>query len=70
MRATVVLRLPHMKQCPWTVPEKDSWALRETTGHSVSLDQFITTMYQTGLDVQSRCKETSLGGLAVNEIEC
>jgi L-serine dehydratase len=45
-------------------------AMRETGEHKVSLDQVIKTMYQTGLDMQSRYKETSLGGLAVNVIEC
>jgi len=38
--------------------------------HKVSLDQVIKTMYQTGLDMQTRYKETSLGGLALNAIEC
>jgi L-serine dehydratase len=38
--------------------------------HKVSLDQVIKTMYQTGLDMQSRYKETSLAGLALNVIEC
>ena len=41
-----------------------------TTEHKVSLDQVIHTMYQTGLDMQSRYKETSLAGLALNIIEC
>jgi L-serine dehydratase len=45
-------------------------ALRETGEHKVSLDQVIQTMYQTGLDMQSRYKETSLAGLALNIIEC
>jgi len=45
-------------------------ALEETGDHKVSLDQVIKTMYQTGVDMQSRYKETSLGGLAVNVIEC
>jgi L-serine dehydratase len=45
-------------------------AMREGEEHKVSLDQVIKTMYQTGLDMQSRYKETSLGGLAVNVIEC
>jgi L-serine dehydratase len=27
-------------------------------------------MFETGKDMQSRYKETSLGGLAVNVIEC
>jgi L-serine dehydratase len=45
-------------------------AMTETTGHKVSLDQVIRTMYQTGLDMQTRYKETALGGLALNVIEC
>jgi L-serine dehydratase len=45
-------------------------AMRETGEHKVSLDQVIQTMYQTGLDMQSRYKETSLAGLALNIIEC
>ena len=38
--------------------------------HRVSLDQVILTMKQTGADMQSRYKETSLGGLAVNIVAC
>ncbi|MBV8114931.1 MAG: L-serine ammonia-lyase [Silvibacterium sp.] len=45
-------------------------AMNETEEHKVSLDQVIKTMYQTGLDMQSRYKETSLAGLALNVIEC
>jgi L-serine dehydratase len=45
-------------------------AMKETGGHKVSLDQVILTMYQTGLDMQTRYKETALGGLALNVIEC
>jgi len=45
-------------------------AMQETGGHKVSLDQVIRTMYQTGLDMQTRYKETALGGLALNVIEC
>jgi len=41
-------------------------ATQEGEGHKVSLDQVIKTMYQTGLDMQSRYKETALAGLAVN----
>ena len=37
---------------------------------TVSLDQVIETMRQTGLDMSSKYKETSQGGLAVNVIEC
>jgi L-serine dehydratase len=45
-------------------------AIRESGQHKVSLDQVIATMYRTGLDMQSKYKETSLGGLALNVIEC
>jgi L-serine dehydratase len=45
-------------------------ALSESGEHKVSLDQVIRTMYLTGLDMQSRYKETSLAGLALNIIEC
>ncbi|HVN94309.1 MAG TPA: L-serine ammonia-lyase [Terracidiphilus sp.] len=45
-------------------------ALNESEEHKVSLDQVIRTMYLTGLDMQSRYKETSLAGLALNVIEC
>ncbi|MCL6463123.1 MAG: L-serine ammonia-lyase [Acidobacterium ailaaui] len=45
-------------------------ALHESEQHKVSLDQVIKTMYLTGLDMQSRYKETSLAGLALNVIEC
>lgn len=38
--------------------------------HHVSLDQVIATMRETGRDMQSIYKETSLGGLAVNVPEC
>jgi len=45
-------------------------ALADTEGHKLSLDQIIETMYRTGMDMQSRYKETSLAGLALNIIEC
>ncbi|MDF1684916.1 MAG: L-serine ammonia-lyase [Legionellaceae bacterium] len=38
--------------------------------HHVTLDKVIKTMLQTGQDMQSIYKETSLGGLAVNFPEC
>jgi L-serine dehydratase len=47
-----------------------SLARRGDGKHSVSLDQVIATMRQTGLDMASNYKETSLGGLAVNVPEC
>lgn len=45
-------------------------ALRGDGTHSVSLDAVIRTMKQTGADMKSTYKETSLGGLAVNVVEC
>ena len=45
-------------------------ALRGTGHHKVSLDQVIETMRQTGIDMSSKYKETSTGGLAVNVIAC
>ncbi len=38
--------------------------------HRVTLDEVIETMRQTGADMQSKYKETSRGGLAVNVAEC
>ncbi|OYV56558.1 MAG: L-serine ammonia-lyase [Legionella sp. 21-45-4] len=38
--------------------------------HRISLDKVIRTMKQTGNDMQTIYKETSLGGLAVNMPEC
>ena len=38
--------------------------------HSVSLDKVIATMKRTGEDMNAIYKETSLGGLAVNIVEC
>ena len=38
--------------------------------HHVSLDQVVATMRATGLDMDVRYKETSLGGLAVNVVAC
>ena len=45
-------------------------ALRGDGTHVVSLDAVIETMRQTGEDMRSQYKETSLGGLAVNVVEC
>lgn len=38
--------------------------------HHVTLDEVIITMRETGKDMSSKYKETALGGLAVNVIEC
>ena len=45
-------------------------ALHQSGAGKVSLDQVIETMRQTGLDMSSKYKETSEGGLAVNVVEC
>lgn len=45
-------------------------AMHGTGIGKVSLDQVIETMRQTGLDMSTKYKETSQGGLAVNVIEC
>jgi L-serine dehydratase len=45
-------------------------ALHSDAPSKVSLDQVIETMRQTGLDMSSKYKETSQGGLAVNVVEC
>jgi L-serine dehydratase len=45
-------------------------ALHQTGQGKVSLDQVIETMRQTGLDMSSKYKETSQGGLAVNVVAC
>ncbi len=45
-------------------------AMNDPGTHKISLDQIIDTMYRTGMDMQSRYKETSLAGLALNIIEC
>jgi L-serine dehydratase len=45
-------------------------ALHGDGQHLVSLDQAVATMRQTGLDMSHKYKETSLGGLAVNVVEC
>lgn len=45
-------------------------ALHAPAQMKVSLDQVIETMRQTGLDMSSKYKETSQGGLAVNVVEC
>ena len=45
-------------------------ALHQGHHSKVSLDQVIETMRQTGLDMSTKYKETSQGGLAVNVVEC
>ena len=45
-------------------------ALSGDGSHKVSLDKVIQTMLQTGRDMQTKYKETSRGGLAINVVEC
>lgn len=45
-------------------------ALMGDGAHKISLDTVIETMRQTGLDMSTKYKETSMGGLAVNVVEC
>ncbi len=47
-----------------------SLALRGDGSHFVPLDACIRTMFETGRDMNSHYKETSLGGLAVNVPNC
>ncbi|WP_163335869.1 L-serine ammonia-lyase [Desulfopila sp. IMCC35008] len=47
-----------------------SLALLEDGEHFISLDSCIAAMKQTGLEMSEKYKETSLGGLAANYIEC
>jgi L-serine dehydratase len=47
-----------------------SLALSGDGSHHVTLDQVIRTMRDTGADMQSKYKETSRGGLAVNVPDC
>jgi L-serine dehydratase len=47
-----------------------SLALRGDGVHHVALDAVIKTMYETGRDMMTKYKETSLGGLAVNVVDC
>ncbi len=45
-------------------------ALLGDGSHKISLDTVIETMRQTGVDMSDKYKETSMGGLAVNVVEC
>jgi L-serine dehydratase len=45
-------------------------AMRGDGSHIVSLDNCIRTMRDTGRDMNSKYKETSTGGLAVNVVAC
>ena len=45
-------------------------ALRGDGEHFISLNKVVRTMRDTGADMQAKYKETSVGVLAVNAIEC
>jgi len=45
-------------------------ALHGDGQHTVSLDQVIKTMRETGADMKTQYKETARGGLALNIVEC
>ena len=50
--------------------DPDGPALRGDGTHYVPLDAVVETMRQTGIDMSTKYKETSEGGLAVNVVEC
>jgi L-serine dehydratase len=54
----------------WKAINAARLAMRGDGRHRVSLDEVISTMRQTGRDMQTIYKETSRGGLAVNVTEC
>ncbi|XPP26114.1 MAG: L-serine ammonia-lyase [Leucobacter sp.] len=45
-------------------------ALMGDGSHHVTLDEVIITMRETGRDMSEKYKETAMGGLAVNVVEC
>ena len=45
-------------------------ALHGDGSHLVSLDAVVETMRETGKDMSSKYKETAMGVLAVNVVEC
>lgn len=47
-----------------------SLAIKGDGTHFVPLDAAVEAMRQTGIDMNEKYKETSLGGLAVNVVEC
>ena len=53
------------------VPNAASHVITQTGRHLlVPVDRIIEVMYRTGMDMQTKYKETSLGGLAVGVVEC
>ena len=45
-------------------------AMNGDGSHRVHLDEVIQTMYQTGLDMHEKYRETATGGLAINAVAC
>lgn len=45
----------------------NTFALLGDGRHRISFDEVVRTMYETGLNLQSQYKETSLGGLALHD---
>ena len=46
------------------IPCIDTFALMSDGRHRISFDEVVETMYKTGIDMQSKYRETSEGGLA------
>ena len=66
-------RSPASSATPWGRSRRSTppaWRCAATARHHVPLDKVIETMRQTGRDMMAKYKETSLGGLAVNVVEC
>jgi len=45
----------------------NTYALMSDGRHRISFDEVVKTMYETGISLQSRYRETSLGGLALRD---
>ena len=55
-----------MRWEPSKLLTQHEWAVYSPNESKVSLDDVIKTMYETGTDMNSKYKETSEGGLAIN----
>ncbi len=45
----------------------NTYALMSDGRHRISFDEVVQTMYETGISIQSKYRETSLGGLALRD---
>ncbi|HPT30320.1 MAG TPA: L-serine ammonia-lyase [Prolixibacteraceae bacterium] len=45
----------------------NTYALMSDVRHRISFDEVVLTMYETGINLQSQYRETSLGGLALRD---